>query len=341
MTRIRVSDSYDVNIGALPMLQLEKPFVITDENVWKAQGSALSNLGPTLILPAGERTKCPTAWQQSLSWLSLNGADRECTIVAFGGGVVGDLTGFVAASYMRGVHYIQVATSLIAQVDSSIGGKTGIDIPEGKNLAGAFYNPQSVWCDPHHLATLADREFISGMAEVLKYGFILDADFLGWLEREREPIADRNPEALRHLIEHCVRAKASVIDEDPFERTGRRSILNFGHTVGHALEQALDYKDMLHGEAVMIGMVAEAEIGERLGITESGAREQIKAFAASCDLPATLPSAGLADKMLESMLRDKKVTDGKIAMALLTRIGDCKLVAGVDANLAREVLSRG
>ncbi|MGI8922539.1 MAG: 3-dehydroquinate synthase [Fimbriimonadales bacterium] len=341
MTRIRVSGSYDVNIGDLPELSLEKPFIVTDENVWRAQRSAVGNLGPTLILPPGEQTKCAATWQRCLSWLSLHGADRESTIVAFGGGVVGDLAGFVAASYMRGVRYVQVATSLVAQVDSSVGGKTGIDIPEGKNLAGAFYDPQSVWCDPQHLETLTDREFINGMAEVLKYGFILDSGFLGWLERERRPIAERHPEALRHLVERCVDAKASVIDEDPFERTGRRSILNFGHTVGHALEQVLDYEDLLHGEAVMIGMVAEAEIGERLGITELGAREQIEAFAASYDLPASLPSAGLADKMLGTMLRDKKATDGQLSMALLIRIGECKLVTGVDSDLVQEVLSQG
>jgi 3-dehydroquinate synthase len=344
--KISVGGQYDVHIGAFDEEQLAAyadatgVFLITDENVWTSLGKSFSRFDAKMVLPAGESTKSIRRWSECLVWLTQRGADRRSLLVAVGGGVVGDLAGFVAATYMRGIRYVNVATSLVAQIDSAIGGKTGVDLPEGKNLVGAFYSPESVYCDPGHLSSLPEREFASGMAEAIKYGAILDEPFLRWQEMHFDELRSHHPDALLELVERCCVTKARVVEEDPLEKTGERAKLNFGHTVGHALEQALEYKGMLHGEAVAVGMIIEAEIGERMGITAGGTRNRLQAVLIRWGLPAKLPSPGLAERMVAAMTKDKKSEQGKIAMSLTKAVGDSELVRDVDAGLVLEVLSK-
>ena len=343
---ISVGGQYDVHIGAFDeqhiVLDPEPTgvFLITDENVWTSLGKGFSRFDAKLVLPAGESTKSVRRWNECLVWLAQRGADRRSLLIALGGGVVGDLAGFVAATFMRGIRYVNVATSLVAQIDSAIGGKTGVDLPEGKNLVGAFYPPSAVYCDPAHLASLPGREYASGMAEAIKYGAILDEPFLRWQEMRFDALQSRDQDALGELVEHCCITKARVVEADPLEKTGERAKLNFGHTVGHALEQALDYKGILHGEAVAIGMIIEAEIGERMGITAGGTRNRLQAVLNRWSLPAKLPSPGLAERMVAAMTKDKKSEQGKIAMSLTKELGDSELVRDVDATLVLEVLSK-
>ena len=245
--RISVGDSYTVSIGPFEESAIAvdpEPtgvFLITDENVWGALGKKFANFDAKMVLPAGEATKSVRRWNECLVWLAQRGADRRSLVLAVGGGVIGDLAGFVAATYMRGIRYVNVATSLVAQIDSAVGGKTAVDIPEGKNLIGAFHQPQAVYCDPEHLQTLPEREYASGMGEALKYGAILDEPFLMWQEHHFGALAARDVDALKELVTRCCALKAKIVEADPLELTGERAKLNFGHTVGHALEFALEY----------------------------------------------------------------------------------------------------
>jgi 3-dehydroquinate synthase len=344
--KISVGGLYDVSVGAFEESMVAvspeatSVFLITDENVWTSLGKHFSAFDAKMVLPAGESTKSVRRWSECLVWLAQRGADRRSLVLAVGGGVIGDLAGFVAATFMRGIQYVNVATSLVAQIDSAIGGKTAVDLPEGKNLVGAFYQPSAVYCDPSHLLTLPEREFVSGLAEAIKYGAILDEPLLGWHERNLEALAERDLDALRELVERCCTLKARVVEEDPFEKTGERAKLNFGHTVGHALEQALEYRGVLHGEAVAIGMIIEAEIGERMGVTAGGTRDRLARVLSRCGLPVKLPSPGLAERMVASMAKDKKAEKGEIAMSLVTDMGNCGLVRGVDSGLVLEVLAK-
>lgn len=344
--RVNVESGYEVRVGALDEADLRldpepsSTFLITDENVWLAQGKRFSAFDAKLVLPAGEATKSVRRWGECLVWLAQKGADRKSAILAVGGGVVGDLAGFVAATYMRGIRYVNVATSLVAQVDSSIGGKTAVDLPEGKNLVGSFHQPSAVFCDPELLATLPDREYVSGMAEAIKYGAILDEDFLAWQEQNVDGLRERDPNSLLHLVRRCCELKASVVEADPYETTGERAKLNFGHTVAHALESALNYEGVLHGEAVSIGMVAEAAVGERSGATQGGTRDRIQRVLARWGLPVRIPSPGLADRMVSLMAKDKKTENGRLAMSLTEGFGSCRLVRDVDPGLVLEVLAK-
>lgn len=315
-------------------------FVISDENVWRAHGAEFQSFGNAKIITPGEQSKSLLTWGSLQSWLAQSGADRSSVILAVGGGVVGDLAGFAAATYMRGISYINVATSLMAQLDSAVGGKTGIDLPEGKNLTGAFHDAVHVFCNPKHLETLPARHFSNGMAEAIKYGFALDSSLIGTISAEKEELKARALPALTSLVERCIGLKMDIVARDPKETSGDRAMLNFGHTVGHALEAALEYEGLLHGEAVMAGMCAEAEIGSRMGITPPGARGGLEAMAADWDLPVRIPGPQLVSKMMEAMQRDKKNRAGSINMVLLDGIGSCRLVGGVDAGLVREVLAQ-
>jgi 3-dehydroquinate synthase len=343
---LRVADQYDVHIGGFDEGDVSvepEPsgiFLITDENVCGALGKNFTRFDAKMVLPAGEASKTVRRWSECLVWLAQRGADRRSLILAVGGGVIGDLAGFVAATFMRGVRYVNVATSLVAQIDSAIGGKTAVDLPEGKNLVGSFHSPSAVYCDPSHLSTLPEREYVSGMAEAIKYGAILDEPFLLWQEGCFDELAARDGCALQELVERCCAIKARVVAEDPFECTGERAKLNFGHTVGHALEQALEYRGILHGEAVAIGMIIEAEIGERMGISTIGTRDRLSWLAAQWKLPTKLPSPGLAERMVAAMAKDKKAEKGEIAMSLIRNLGDCGLVRAVDPELVLEVLKR-
>lgn len=296
--------------------------IVTDENVAQiAPASAIQ----TFVLPAGEGTKSLEWFGKALDWLAQSGASRKTTVVALGGGVVGDLVGFAAAAYMRGVPCLQIPTTLLAMVDSSVGGKVAIDLPAGKNLAGAFWPPAEVRIPFDALDHLPDRQRTNGMAEVLKYGFIMDP---AMLDRPLDP----------SLVMRCVELKAQVVEEDEYETTGRRAILNYGHTIGHAIERLTGYGPILHGEAIAIGMVLEAELGERLGITEKGTTDFVRGTFAKTGLPTECDVTKRVDSMLQTMRGDKKAVGGKLAFSLLTQVGHCKLVKDVPEEDVRRVL---
>jgi len=302
--------------------------VICDQNVEAAFGLSERIDLPYLALEPGEAAKSIPYFARCLDWLAESGASRKTVVIALGGGVIGDLVGFVAASYMRGVEFIQIPTTLLAQVDSSVGGKVGIDLPSGKNLAGAFYAPSRVDICPDALQTLPERQVRNGMAEVLKYGFIMDAALL-----ELAQGGD-----FFRVVPRCIDLKRQVVEADELELDGTRAILNFGHTVGHALEKLTGYGPLLHGEAISVGMAVEARLGERLGITAPGTSERVREILAEWRLPTEHPLTREAKNMLSAMRTDKKATKGRLAFSLLTRIGECKLIADVDDQDVVEAL---
>jgi 3-dehydroquinate synthase len=307
--------------------------VVTDENVGPLWVQNLFYNAPILTIQAGESSKSMLTFEQICRDLAIRRVNRKSTLVAIGGGVVGDLAGFVASAYMRGIALVQVPTSLLAMVDSAVGGKVGIDLPEGKNLVGAFYPPESVWIATETLTTLPRRQFVNGLAEVLKYGFIARPEILEVVERLGE---DQKP--LDQLIFDCLSVKAEIVQDDEFEQSGHRAILNFGHTVGHAVEAAENYGELLHGEAVAIGMAAETRIGERVGITAPSTFIEVERRLAAAGLPTSHPLLKSPDRLIEFMRRDKKAGTG-IAMSFLTGIGACKLTEDVAPTLIREVLT--
>lgn len=275
----------------------------------------------TLVLPDGERYKNFDTLQKIYDALIAGKFDRSVTLAALGGGVIGDMTGFAAATYQRGVNFIQIPTTLLAQVDSSVGGKTAINHPRGKNMIGAFYQPRCVLIDVATLATLPEREYRAGLAEVIKYGLIVDADFFDWLERNADALLEKNEEALIYAIERSCRLKAGVVSEDEREQ-GRRALLNFGHTFGHAIETAQNYRDWLHGEAVAVGMVMAAELSVREGGLSRKKADRASRLIAALGLPVALPSTITPEQMLSIMAVDKKVIGGVIRLVLLQDIGD-------------------
>ena len=297
----------------------EDDFVVTDENVGAALG-----VSDCLAVPAGEQSKSLRVFGEVLEWLAQR-AHRSSRVVALGGGVVGDLAGYAAASFMRGVRLLQVPTSLMAMVDSSVGGKVGIDLDGGKNLAGAFWPPEQVLVPLDALATLPARHFANGAAEVWKYGAILDSELFSRLESA--PLAPGVETG--EVVFRCVELKRGVVEEDEHETTGRRAVLNFGHTVGHAIELATGYGPVLHGEAVAIGMVCEALLGESLGETKAGTAERLRKGLASQGLPTRLPGGGSRDVLVQAMRRDKKAGRNGLAFSLVSEIGACRLVVGV------------
>lgn len=327
--------SYPIRLLALDALLADLPeqaYVITDRNVANVIGSPKL---PTLVLEPGEGNKTIEIYEKCLRWLAESRATRKSTIVAVGGGVIGDLAGFVAATYMRGVAFIQIPTSLLAQVDSSVGGKVGIDLKEGKNLVGAFYPPTEVRLSLDILANLPTRQFVNGMAEVWKYGAIMDAQLFHDLSQSI--VTADNPK-LGDIVRRCIELKAQVVEADEFETTGLRAILNFGHTVAHAVESLTGYGPVLHGEAVAIGMAVEAGLGVRLGITPKDAEEALKEQLERQGLPITHPILRDTEAMVHTMRKDKKVTKGALAFSLITKIGGCKLIEGVNDSAVREIL---
>jgi 3-dehydroquinate synthase len=246
--------------------------------------------------------------------------DRKTTLIALGGGVVGDMTGFAAASYQRGVPFIQIPTTLLAQVDSSVGGKTAVNHALGKNMIGAFYQPQAVIIDTDTLSTLSDREFSAGLAEVIKYGLIVDPQFFAWLEDNIEPLLNRDQQALAYAVELSCVSKAKVVAADETEQ-GVRAILNLGHTFGHAIETFQQYKDWIHGEAVAAGMVMAAELSVMAGDLTSDDLERIKNLLTACALPIAPPEGMAADDFMRLMVRDKKVLDGQLRLVLMKSLG--------------------
>jgi len=289
-----------------------------------------------LALPDGERTKSLRWVAKILNELLRRRYERKAWLVALGGGVIGDLTGFAASVYLRGIPFVQVPTTLVAQVDSSLGGKTGVNHRLGKNLIGTFYQPKLVLIDPGALRTLHPREYRAGLAEVIKYGVIADAEFFEFLERNMDPILKLDRAALHRVIRTSCAIKASVVTQDEQE-ADRRRILNFGHTVGHALETLGGYRRYKHGEAVAIGMVVAARLAERLGLADARVGMRIRALVERTGLPADLPPRS-ASALIRAMRQDKKVQNRRIHFVLPDRIGHV-LVRPVEEPEIRQVLT--
>jgi 3-dehydroquinate synthase len=302
--------------------------------------NALSEYGiaPNIILiPDGEEYKDFT-WAYYIHGELLKARfDRSGLLIAFGGGVVGDITGFVASTYMRGIRYVQVPTTLLAQVDSSVGGKTGVNHPLGKNMIGTFYQPSLVLIDVDTLRTLPKREFSAGMAEVIKYGVIADRELFDYLEKNREDILSLG-DSIIHVIRRSCEIKADVVSKDERE-SGLRAILNFGHTIGHAIETVTGYKKFLHGEAVSIGMCAASDLAVKMGIFKERDAERVRKLAELYKLPAVIPDDIKGSDIMNAMEIDKKVKDGRMKFILPESIGKVKIADDVDRELIKKALS--
>lgn len=333
--------SYDIKIAAgllaglgadCATLQLgRKCAVITDTNVATRYAKpALTSLlragfeAVLITVPAGETAKRLRQVEACFNQLAAHRLERKSFIVALGGGVVGDLAGFVAASFLRGIPFVQVPTTLLAQVDSSVGGKTGVNLAAGKNLVGAFYQPRLVLCDLATFRTLPGREFRAGLAEVIKYGIIYDADLFARLEREMAKILRRDSASLAHIVARSCEIKAEVVSQDETEG-GLRAILNYGHTIGHAIEAITAYGRYLHGEAISIGQVAAAHLSAELSGLPKNDVERIRALFVSAGLPVSIKlSSTQRTKLLAAMTLDKKVRGGEIKFVLAERIGSVR-----------------
>ena len=344
---------YPIHIGAglidqpaliPPELLKGKAVVITNETIaplyLQRAVAALEAAGAqclVITLPDGEAYKSWTSLNRIFDDLLANRCERKTPLIALGGGVIGDLTGFAAATYQRGVPFIQLPTTLLAQVDSSVGGKTAINHPLGKNMIGAFYQPRVVIADMDTLRTLPPRELAAGIAEVVKYGFIRDPEFLDWLEHNVERLSALEPEALAYAVERSCQNKADVVANDERE-TGERALLNFGHTFGHAIEAGMGYGQWLHGEAVGAGMVMAARFSEKLGYINKADVQRVVDILARAKLPLQAPELG-ADRYLDLMGHDKKVEGGKIKFILLKKPGEAFICSQYDMAALNAVLS--
>jgi 3-dehydroquinate synthase len=347
--------SYDIQIGQgllgrpdtwVGLPKATTAMIVTNDTIAPLYEAALrSAIAPhykqvhTVVLPDGEAHKDWQTLNLIFDALLRQGCDRKTVLFALGGGVVGDMTGFAAASYMRGVPFVQVPTTLLAQVDSSVGGKTAINHPLGKNMIGAFYQPQLVVCDLDTLRTLPPRELSAGLAEVIKYGPIADLVFLDWIEANLDALLASDPAALAHAVKRSCEIKAWVVGQDERE-AGLRAILNFGHTFGHAIEAGLGYGEWLHGEAVGCGMVMAAELSCRLGLVEHDFVQRLTALIARAGLPVRGPQLSAEDsagRYLALMRLDKKSEAGEIRFVLIDGPGRAAVRAAPDA-LVREVI---
>jgi len=346
--------AYDIQIGtrnlsragamAKALLPVSHAVVITDANVEQPHASVVgdslaeSDVAVDLIVvQPGEPSKSiDTAAQLWEKMLDL-GTDRKSLLVAVGGGVIGDLAGFVAATYARGIGLLQVPTSLLAQVDSSVGGKVGINLPAAKNMVGAFWQPLGVLIDTAALDTLPQREYRAGLGEVVKYGVILDADFFTYLEENVAGLNQREHDVLAHVVARCCRLKADVVEADERETTGLRAVLNYGHTFCHAIETVTGYERFLHGEALSIGMLCASRLAEALGRVDASVTLRQYDLLKALGLPLTLPEVD-HDELIGAMRHDKKVEYGQLRFVLPTNIGHVELVADVDPAMARAAL---
>ena len=356
MVHVNLSErSYDIEIGAGNLSSAGRlvrsrsdaryAIVITDENVefphaetvadsLKASGMDVD----ILITEAGEPTKSVAVAERLWENLIELGTDRKSVVLAVGGGVIGDLAGFVAATFTRGISFFQVPTTLLAQVDSSVGGKVGINLPGGKNMVGSFWQPQGVLIDTEVLNTLPDREYRAGLAEVVKYGVILDPEFFEYLENNVDGLNQRAPDVMQHIVVRSCELKATVVQQDERETTGHRAVLNFGHTFCHAIETVSGYDQLLHGEGVSIGMVCAARLAFGLGRVEESFVTQLSDLLVQLKLPVDVPDLD-HDELLTAMHRDKKAEYGQLRFVLPTRLGHVELVSDVTAELARRALS--
>jgi 3-dehydroquinate synthase len=321
--------------------------VVSDRNVRPHAAAVAASLADSgwrtaqVELEPGETAKSLETAARLYDALVDLKADRTTVVVAVGGGVVGDTAGFAAATYARGLPFVQVPTSLLAQVDSSVGGKVGVNHPRGKNLIGAFHQPIGVLIDTATLATLPEAEYVCGLAEVIKYGVILDGAFFGELEANVEELRRRDPRALRRVIARSCRLKADVVEQDERETSGVRAVLNYGHTFGHAYESLAGYGSLRHGEAVAIGMVHASRLAERLGRVDAAATARQVALLAAVGLPTRLPAGCVfsVEDVLDRMRLDKKTSGGSLRFVLPTRIGHVELVEGIAQRDVRGVLT--
>ena len=344
--------SYPIRIGRgllsqpellLPYLEQERVVIITNPVVGDLYLARLS-AGLTascvavapIIVPDGEDQKSWGTLNTIFDRLLANRSERKTTLIALGGGVIGDLTGFAAAVYLRGVPFIQVPTTLLAQVDSSVGGKTGINHPLGKNMIGAFYQPRLVLADTDTLATLPDRELSAGLAEVIKYGLIRDPAFFAWVESNIEELLARQPEALAYAVRRSCELKAEIVGADERE-SGVRALLNLGHTFGHAIEAGLGFGTWLHGEAVAVGCVLASRLSQRIGWLREDEVERIVALFRKAKLPTDAPDLGVR-RYLDLMGLDKKVEHGQLRFVLLQRLGSALVSADFPRDLLEGVL---
>lgn len=291
----------------------------------------------SVVLPDGEQYKTQQYIDQIYDALMDNHCSRDVTLIALGGGVIGDMTGFAAASFMRGVNFIQIPTTLLSQVDSSVGGKTGINHPKGKNMIGAFWQPQMVLADMHTLTTLPQRELSAGMAEVIKYALIMDADFLTWLEDNMSALMSLDKVALAEAVARCCQYKADIVAQDERE-SGKRALLNFGHTFGHVIETHEGYGKWLHGEAVAAGMVQAAQLSQQMGWISEQDVQRISEVLQAAHLPIKPPAID-TQTALGLMQHDKKVKSGQVRLILLKSVGEAVVTADFDQTLLEAVLT--
>jgi 3-dehydroquinate synthase len=291
----------------------------------------------TIDVPEGESAKTLAVAQHCWDQLLTAGLDRTSTVLALGGGAVGDVAGFAAATYMRGINFVQLPTTVLAQVDASVGGKTAIDHPLGKNMIGAFHQPRLVIIDPTVARTLPEREFRSGLAEIVKHGIVLDAGYFAELERDLAPLAARDLPVLERIIGGSCRLKASVVERDEREAE-LRHVLNYGHTIGHALEASTGYARYTHGEAVALGIVAEARLAQRLGIADDATTARQQRMLETLGLPVRAPSIDV-EPVVAAMARDKKGKDGRVPFVLAPRIGEFRIVHDVPAAEIRAAIA--
>ncbi|MDH7497793.1 MAG: 3-dehydroquinate synthase, partial [Syntrophomonadaceae bacterium] len=289
------------------------------------------------MVPDGEEYKNLEQLQALVDVALDHRLDRGCLVMPLGGGVIGDLGGFLAAVYQRGVDFVHVPTTLLAQVDSSVGGKVGVNHPRAKNMIGAFHQPRAVFTDPLTLRTLAPREFAAGLAEVVKYGIIMDAEFFSYLEDHAEELLGQDPPVLEEVIYRCCRSKARIVEMDETER-GVRTLLNLGHTLGHAVESLTGYRRYLHGEAVALGTIAACRIAAERGMMSFGEADRVRALLERFGLPVRLPALD-PERVLEAMAVDKKVRDGRLRFVLPRGIGEALVVDDVEDETVRQLFS--
>ncbi len=353
-TTIRVAlgeRSYDIAIGRGTLgeagalvrdrLAARHAVVIVDSGVRQPHGEivskslAASGIRSDVVgVPAGEASKSVAQAERLWNELVDLKADRKSIVVAVGGGVIGDLAGFVAATFARGLSFVQIPTTLLAQVDSSVGGKVGVNLPAAKNIVGAFWQPAGVLIDLNTLATLPDREFRSGLAEVVKYGVILDADFFAWLEAHSGELVARDPAALEYVVARSCRLKADVVERDERELTGLRAVLNYGHTFCHAIETVSGYGTYLHGEAVAIGMVCASRLAQQMRRVGADVTTRQQTLLSRLGLPTAVENLD-HDLLLAAMYRDKKAEHGQLRFVLPSRLGAVEVVGGVAESAVR------
>jgi len=335
-----------LNRGELwrPYLGGRQALIVTNDTVaplylGRVQETLADMETQVLVLPDGEQHKTLESAGQIWDKLVDQRFERDCTLLALGGGVIGDLTGFVAACYQRGVGFLPMPTTLLAQTDASVGGKTAVNHPRGKNLIGAFHQPLCVVTDTDTLVSLPERELRAGLAEIIKYGLIRDEEFVGWLESGIDRILELDPASLAEAIERSCRHKAEIVAEDEREH-GVRALLNFGHTFGHAIETATGYSEWLHGEAVGLGMRLAGRLSAQTGTLAPAQLKRLEDLLDKAGLPNVLPPGLGADTCLELMGGDKKVRDGVLRLVLLRDIGQAEITSAVDSKVVRDVLER-